>query len=72
VEVVELLAINSSIHDIPSVQMFAWTQTHSEYTVVRHLVDQLLTDLFHIRVSHISNGSKRVATLSQAIPQSHP
>jgi hypothetical protein len=57
VEVVELLAINSSIHDVPAIQMLAGTQTHSKYAIVRHLVDQLLTDLFNIQVSHISNGS---------------
>jgi hypothetical protein len=55
VEVVELLAVDCSVHEIPSVKMFAGAQAHGEYAVVRHLVDQLLTDLFSIQVSHIVN-----------------
>ena len=55
-EEVELLAINSSIHEFPAVQMFAGTQAHSKYAAVRHLIDQLLTDLFNIQVSHIVNN----------------
>jgi hypothetical protein len=57
VEVVELLSIYSSIHDVSAMKMLSRTQAHGEYAIVRHLVDQLLTDLFVIRVSHISNGS---------------
>jgi hypothetical protein len=55
VEVVELLSVDGSVHEIPSVKVFAGTQAHGEYAVVRHLVDQFLTDLFNIQVSHIVN-----------------
>lgn len=54
VEVVELLSIDSSVHEVPAVEMFARTQAHGEYAVVRHLVDQLLTDLFTFKLARLS------------------
>jgi hypothetical protein len=58
VEVVKLLPIDSSVHEIPAVKMLAGAQAHGEYAVVRHLVDQLLTDLCNVQVSHTVNRVK--------------
>lgn len=50
-EVVKLFAIDSSVHDVSAMEMLAWAQAHGKYAVVRHFVDQLLTDLCNIQVS---------------------
>jgi hypothetical protein len=48
VEVVKLLSIDSSVHEVPAMKMFAGAQAHCKNAIVRHLVDQLLTDLCNV------------------------
>jgi hypothetical protein len=54
VEVVELLSVDGSVHEIPAVKVFAGTQAHGKNAIVRHLVDQLLTDLFTLQLATLS------------------